>query len=48
MLTFSNDICLEKMLVVREEMKSNAELILGPLEIPVCEIIAPWDGPQLG
>ena len=35
---------LGEMLVMREEMQSHAELILGPLEIPVCKSIAPWMG----
>lgn len=45
---FSNNINLEKMLEVREEMQSNAELFLGPLHIPVCKNMAAWDGPHLG
>ena len=35
---------LGEMLVMREEMQSNTELILSPLEIPVCKSIAPWMG----
>lgn len=48
LLILGNNICLEKMLEVREEVQSNVDLILGPLNIPVCKVIAHWDGSQLG